>query len=509
MKKTMTLMSIAILILFLLNDAYALDFSNATTSHYSNESGDAIGSGTTGSYCSPDGCFDLQEKKFSHSAVAVTKASTLTFSPLAYRAVQVEDRITIPFTVSTPGSYEITVPFSVKGKVMSAGFTSGLVGSSWGDSKIVFYLSIYNSSGEIVPGSIGGRDQLCYSEKGLGGLLGPAIASGLVDVFTAGQAGLWKPVIKASAEAAHYLLNGVNSLTPDCEWNTYSSIDAFSTSSYLNPGEYELRISLVSEVQSNTVAAGAGGNYTEAELEVTMGDIISNIFIPTDTPEPPSNFTSTYASSTRVDLTWTDTSDNEAGFNIYAVGDNLLYEPWQVEYLIGTVGQNTTTFTDTNPFQYYVPGSCPYKKYTIYSYNSRGESRIPLQNYWLGVRIPPVGEPLDLRAEVLGHDSMKLTWENASNNAANQYDIRCSETPSDNLMDWFLLETVNITDTEYICTDLTADTRYYFRIYPKLDNTIYSYVYSQTSERTLSPVLTSITITGSSEIMEKTSSQYT
>jgi len=480
MKRTVISTAIILLLLLLLGDAYAIDLSNASTSHYSNEGG-SLGFGTTGSFCDPNGVFDLPGKQFSHSSVAVTKA-VIPFI-VSYKAIEVEDRISIPFTVSTSGNYDIDLPVWVTGSVASVGATAILPGAAWGDCLIYFDSDIYDSSGEIISGSIGSRNEICNYEKGLAGLLGETAFWGIVDVLTLGS-GTWVTITVETAEAFNTIWDTAESLgNPLCEWNNEPYL--CSASSYLNPGQYEFRVSLFSEVQSNTVAAGAGGHLIRADLDVSLGDIISNISIPTEGPNPPSNLSFPYASSTRVDLTWTDNSDNEAGFNIYAVGDQTLYEPWQVEYLIGTVGQNATTFTDTNPYQYseIIP-TCRTKKYVVYSYNSLGESRDPLQSYWSAVIIPPVSEPLNLQAEVLGHDSIKLTWENGPNNEATQFYILRSPVPISNGANLTPVAVVDVSDEEYIHNGLTADTRYYYILYPMIGQTYYPNIYAFVDAKT-------------------------
>jgi hypothetical protein len=73
---------------------------------------------------------------------------------------------------------------------------------------------------------------------------------------------------------------------------------------------------------------------------------IDHIYLRTDLdpndspPVPPSNLTATALSSSRIDLSWSDLSDNERGFNIYrsANGGSLNY--------LSSVGTDVSTYSD-------------------------------------------------------------------------------------------------------------------------------------------------------------------
>lgn len=76
---------------------------------------------------------------------------------------------------------------------------------------------------------------------------------------------------------------------------------------------------------------------------------IDQIFFRTDLdpndspPNPPANLTATALSASRIDLSWSDLSDNERGFNIYRSsngGSSLTY--------LGSVAANVSTYSDTS-----------------------------------------------------------------------------------------------------------------------------------------------------------------
>lgn len=82
----------------------------------------------------------------------------------------------------------------------------------------------------------------------------------------------------------------------------------------------------------------------------------------TAAPIPPSNLTGTVASSTQINLSWTDNSTNETGFKIERKTGTGTYA------IIGTTATDVTTFNDTG-----LTASTTYT-YRVYSYNVGGNS---------------------------------------------------------------------------------------------------------------------------------------
>lgn len=79
-------------------------------------------------------------------------------------------------------------------------------------------------------------------------------------------------------------------------------------------------------------------------------------------PVAPSNLTGVVASTTQINLTWTDNSTNETGFKIERKTGTGTYA------VVGTTATDVTTFSDT--------GLTPATTYTyrVYSYNAGGNS---------------------------------------------------------------------------------------------------------------------------------------
>lgn len=82
----------------------------------------------------------------------------------------------------------------------------------------------------------------------------------------------------------------------------------------------------------------------------------------TAAPLPPSNLTGTVASSTRINLSWTDNSTNETGFKIERKTGSGTYA------VVGTTATDVTTFNDTGLSQGTI------YTYRVYSYNAGGNS---------------------------------------------------------------------------------------------------------------------------------------
>ncbi|HEX3187659.1 MAG TPA: galactose oxidase-like domain-containing protein [Pyrinomonadaceae bacterium] len=79
-------------------------------------------------------------------------------------------------------------------------------------------------------------------------------------------------------------------------------------------------------------------------------------------PSAPSNLTVTTISATRIDLKWTDTSNNEAGFKIERSPDGITFTE------IATVGENATAYSNTGL-------TCnTFYQYRVRSFNTGGNS---------------------------------------------------------------------------------------------------------------------------------------
>jgi len=86
------------------------------------------------------------------------------------------------------------------------------------------------------------------------------------------------------------------------------------------------------------------------------------VFTPKLPPSAPTGLNATAVSNTEIDLTWTDTSNNETGFSIERSGDGASWSE------IGTVGVNVSSYPNTG-----LQGNTQYF-YRVRAYNSSGYS---------------------------------------------------------------------------------------------------------------------------------------
>ncbi len=167
------------------------------------------------------------------------------------------------------------------------------------------------------------------------------------------------------------------------------------------------------------------------------------------TPTPPSDLAATAADHQRIDLTWTDNSDDEIGFRI-----ERKTEPSGTFAVITTVGANVT--------KYYNTGLQPGTTYTyrIRAYNGVGNS--PYSNEATAatdIATPPAA-PSDLDATALSQVLIQLTWtDNSSDETGFRIERKLEPSGA-----FELITTVGANVTWYYSTGLQPGTTYTYRI---------------------------------------------
>ena len=144
-------------------------------------------------------------------------------------------------------------------------------------------------------------------------------------------------------------------------WTQIDTVGAGVTS-YANTG-----LSCGTSYSYRVRAYNARGDsaYTNVANATTVACSVCEI------PAAPTNLSAAATSPTQVVLTWTDNSANESGFRIYRVkagrgsAQSIGSASWP---MVGTVGANVTTFTDTN-----LTGNTMYLYY-VSAYNGCGEA---------------------------------------------------------------------------------------------------------------------------------------
>lgn len=173
---------------------------------------------------------------------------------------------------------------------------------------------------------------------------------------------------------------------------------------FLHHNEHEHPEPVITSASSSTVISpiGCDGNtyYYRIKLTVTDPQGLSasdevNLYPACDFPEAPDNLVANALSSTRVQLTWADNSDDETGFRIERSQNGGPF------LNVGTVGPNVTTFINSDlsvatSYSYRVAavsavGQSPYSNIA----NVTSQSLQPVPSPWTSIDIGTVGQAGD------------------------------------------------------------------------------------------------------------------
>ncbi|MDD4403134.1 MAG: fibronectin type III domain-containing protein, partial [Desulfitobacteriaceae bacterium] len=191
----------------------------------------------------------------------------------------------------------------------------------------------------------------------------------------------------------------------------------------------------------------------------------------TAVPGVPGNLKATVVTSSRIDLTWTDLSDNEKGFKIERKASGGSYSQ------IATLGANATTYTSsglaTNTRYYY----------RVRAYNDAGNSAYSNEaSVTTGTTVTVPNAPEKLEASSLSTSKIKLTWSDRSNDE-DGFEIERKKSGGS----YSQIATVSRNITTYTNSGLSDDTRYYYRVraYNDAGNSTYSNEASATTGATV------------------------
>ncbi|GEM_PF-3420218 len=167
-------------------------------------------------------------------------------------------------------------------------------------------------------------------------------------------------------------------------------------------------------------------------------------------PAAPTKLKATALSSTEIRVTWKDNSSNEDGFRVErALFDSLSYTT------IGTVAANETLFSDISlaPMTRYA--------YRVFAFNGAGQSKTSSVTVGTTQRAPTIpNAPVQLRAIIVGNNSVCLTWQD---NASNETGFKIERGLTGSNI-FFGIDTLAENSVSYEVTGLNTGTSYDFRV---------------------------------------------
>ncbi|MDQ6915143.1 MAG: fibronectin type III domain-containing protein, partial [Actinomycetota bacterium] len=187
-------------------------------------------------------------------------------------------------------------------------------------------------------------------------------------------------------------------------------------------------------------------------------------------PSPPSGLTATTANSGRVDLTWTDNSNNETNFVVERDTSSSFASP-----TVATVGADVSSYADTG----LSPSTTYY--YRVKAKNATGPSAYSNVASATTSPPPPPAAPSLLNATAVSSSRIDLQWTDNSGVEANMVVERDTSSSFASPT----VTTLPADTTTYSDTGLSPSTTYYYRV--KAKNATGSSGYSNTSSATTKP----------------------
>ena len=220
--------------------------------------------------------------------------------------------------------------------------------------------------------------------------------------------------------------------TDGTNFSAITSVGA-NTSSYSNTGLSQLTTYYYRVKAVNTAASSGYSNVANA----TTPDIL---------PVAPTGLTAAAASSTQINLSWSDNSNNETGFQIERSADGSTFSS------IATVNADITTYSNTglSPLTTYY--------YKVRAVGTAGSSAYTnVASTATPDNIPAA--PTVLTATATSSSQINLAWiDNSTNETGFEVERSTNGTT------FTLQTTTNANVTTLSVTGLTASTTYYFRV---------------------------------------------
>jgi hypothetical protein len=163
-------------------------------------------------------------------------------------------------------------------------------------------------------------------------------------------------------------------------------------------------------------------------------------------PAVPSNLTATTVSSSQIDLTWSDNSNNESGFAILRSPDGET--GWEeITTVIGNNSYNDTGLSSGTAYYYRVA-----------AYNNNGSSKFSNTDSATTLEVPPES-PTNLSAAASSSTQIDLSWQDSSSNESG---FNVERSPDG--LEWTEIAALPIDITNYSDSTVSPGTTYFYRV---------------------------------------------
>lgn len=255
-------------------------------------------------------------------------------------------------------------------------------------------------------------------------------------------------------------------------WTQITSVPA-NTTSY---SDTNLSSSTLYYYRVRAYNTGGDSAYTNVSSATTL----------TPVPTVPNSFVATVASSTEIDLSWSDNS-NQTGFYIER---SLNDSTWTQ-----IASTSSTTYADT------ALSSSTLYYYRIRAYNAGGDSAYagPISATTL---VTPPTAPNSLVATSVNTAEIDLSWTNTASNASGIYIERSPDNAT-----WSQIASVSSTTTTYDDTGLTVGATFFYRIraYNDGGDSSYSATASAVAYPLIAPPMPAQSVAASSSAFDQVS----